>query len=230
MGNDAADRETVTEPGDPGDLGRRVALRRNELGLGREELALRAGMDAGYLKYVEESRSAAASPTTLYRLAVALDTTVDHLAGVGFGEAVGSGHPPGGTATVEDLDQATCLALLSNGGIGRIVFMDGRRPVALPVNFRSLDESLVFRTGGDGSIRSAVETNAVLSLEADHLDDTLGEGWSVLVSGHAEVVSDHEQVNRIDGLGIESWAGGERPAAVRLSVEQITGRRIRRHL
>ena len=42
-----------------GDLGRRVAERRRELGLSREDVAVRAGMSSGYLEYLEHSLEAA---------------------------------------------------------------------------------------------------------------------------------------------------------------------------
>jgi hypothetical protein len=44
-----------------GDLGRRITYRREQLGLTRDEAAGRAGMDSGYLDYLEHS--AAANPT-----------------------------------------------------------------------------------------------------------------------------------------------------------------------
>jgi hypothetical protein len=38
-----------------GDFARRVAHRREQLGLSREEIARRSGMDSGYLEYLERS-------------------------------------------------------------------------------------------------------------------------------------------------------------------------------
>lgn len=214
---------------DPGDLGRRVTERRVELGLSREEVARRAGMDPGYLEYLEQDQGATAGTSTLYRLAAALETTVARLHGEGFGQPVGSGTPPGGTAELEVMDRGACLELIRRGGVGRVVFVDSRGPVALPVNFRLLDDDILLRTG-EGSIRAAVEATGIVSLEADHLDDTLGEGWSVLVTGHGVVVTDPDELRRADEVHIESWAGGQRPTTVRLVAEEITGRRIRRHL
>ncbi|MFJ7271335.1 helix-turn-helix domain-containing protein [Streptomyces sp. NPDC099050] len=39
------------------DLGRRVAARRTELGLSREDVALRAGSAESYIAYVEEGEA-----------------------------------------------------------------------------------------------------------------------------------------------------------------------------
>ena len=64
-----------------GDLARRVAERRREIGLTREDVALRAGMQSGYLDYLEHSPNAALAPEALLRLAAALETTADFLTG-----------------------------------------------------------------------------------------------------------------------------------------------------
>ena len=57
-----------------GDLGRRVAERRREVGLTREDVALRAGMNSGYLDYLEHSPDTALTAGALMRLAAALET------------------------------------------------------------------------------------------------------------------------------------------------------------
>ena len=64
-----------------GDLGRRVAERRRELGLSREDVALRAGMHSSYLDYLEHSPDAALTAGALLRLAAALETTPEVLRG-----------------------------------------------------------------------------------------------------------------------------------------------------
>ncbi len=214
---------------DPGDFGRRVAERRDELGLSREEVARQAGIDPGYLEYLEERPGASPEVSTRLRLARALSTSVERLEGGGFGEPVGTGQPPGGVAEVLELDRTECYEMLRHGGIGRVVFCADRGPVALPVNFRLLDDDIVFRTG-DGPIRGAVDADGLIGLEADRLDDALGEGWSVLATGHGALVEDAETLQRIDALEIQSWAGEHRPRVVRLHLDEITGRHIRRHL
>jgi nitroimidazol reductase NimA-like FMN-containing flavoprotein (pyridoxamine 5'-phosphate oxidase superfamily) len=211
---------------DPGDLGRRVAQRRRELGLDREEVARRAAMDPGYLAYVEESSDARPSPAACTRLAVALGTTVNWLRGGGVEVPPGAHEPPKRTPVLEEMTDEECLAHLDPGGIGRIVFDDERGPVALPVNFRMLDGSIVFRTG-DGSIGRAVQQGKTLSLEVDHLDEALGEGWSVLATGSATEVTDREQIEKAEQVHITPWAGGDRHLLVSLTPRKLTGRRIR---
>lgn len=77
----------------PGDLGRRVAARRQELGLSRAQLASRAGMAASYIGYLEE-HPANVGNGGLMRLADALATTPAVLLGSG-GELVRETGPVG---------------------------------------------------------------------------------------------------------------------------------------
>jgi nitroimidazol reductase NimA-like FMN-containing flavoprotein (pyridoxamine 5'-phosphate oxidase superfamily) len=210
---------------DPGDLGRRVAQRRKELGLDRNEVARRAAMDPGYLAYVEESSDARPSPAACTRLAVALGTTVNWLRGGGVEVPPGVHEPPRRTPILEEMSDDECVAHLRPGGIGRVVFDDERGPVALPVNFRMLDGDIVFRTG-DGSIAHAVQQGKTLSLEVDHLDEALGEGWSVLATGSASEITDPERREKAEKVHITPWAGGDRHLLISLTPRKLTGRRI----
>ncbi len=214
------------EPRDRGDLGRRVVERRRELGLEREEVARRAGMDVGYLEWMEDHAGARPSMAACDRLAVALGTTVTALQGGGLEQPPGHYRPAQDVPLLAKLDLAECLELIRPGGIGRVVFEGSRGPVALPVNFRMLDEDIVFHTG-EGTISAAVTAGRRVGWEVDRLDEALGEGWSVLVSGPASLVVDHEELRRVDELDIEPWAGGDRRHVVRIVAEEVSGRRIR---
>jgi transcriptional regulator with XRE-family HTH domain len=66
----------------PGDLGRRIAARRRQLGWSRAELAAKAGLSLAYLTYLE-TRPALVAMTCLLELADALETTADVLLGAG---------------------------------------------------------------------------------------------------------------------------------------------------
>jgi transcriptional regulator with XRE-family HTH domain len=69
----------------PGDLGRRIAARRRQLGWSRAELAARAGLSPSYLAYLE-TRPAVVTTTCLTELADALETTAGALLGAGLGD------------------------------------------------------------------------------------------------------------------------------------------------
>jgi transcriptional regulator with XRE-family HTH domain len=210
--------------GRAGDLGHRVAERRREIGLTREEVAQRAGMHSGYLDYLEHSPDAAVTAGALLRLAAALETTPAFLRGGHVDRPPGPGRA-GPHPHLDVLGREECERLLAGGGVGRFVFVSPRGPVALPVNFRFLDGDVLFRTRPKGALAAAAGTT--VSLEVDRIDEPMSEGWSVLVSGRARLVDDPSELERAADLGIEPWPGGHREALMRIETEAISGRRIR---
>jgi Pyridoxamine 5'-phosphate oxidase len=66
-----------------------------------------------------------------------------------------------------------------------------------------------------------------VSFDVDHIDDALSEGWSVLASGTASLITDPAVLGQVAALAVEPWAGGQRDACVRIVVREISGRRIR---
>jgi transcriptional regulator with XRE-family HTH domain len=211
-----------------GDLGRRVAERRSELGLSRDTVAIRARMNPSYLETLEQSPSPQLSSSALFRLAAALETTAEVLTGEG---RLG---PPGRTSptsrpTLDSLDREECTALIKAGGVGRVVFNEPRGPVAIPVNFRVLDDAVIFRTAPSAGLLQSLG-GGQLSFEVDQIDDALAEGWSVLISGEAEVITDPVERILSQALDIAPWAGGDRGVYVRIVPNEVTGRRIRRRM
>jgi hypothetical protein len=66
-----------------------------------------------------------------------------------------------------------------------------------------------------------------VAFEVDHLDGALSQGWSVLVSGHAQAVTDPETVQRLEEQAYSMpWAGGQRELWIRIEPLGITGRRV----
>ncbi len=212
--------------GTAGDLGRRVRERRHELGLNVDELASRSGMSTNYLAALESRGSLQPSRAGMWNLAAALECSIDDITGVGMDSPPGRPRSSGGKH-IEELAADECATLVAPGGIGRFVFLDERGPVAWPVNFRTLDGDVVFRTGTESSVLKHL-ADADTSFEVDRLDDALTEGWSVLMTGQSRVVTDPTERSRAESLGVEPWAGGSHDAYVRLSPDTITGRRIRR--
>jgi transcriptional regulator with XRE-family HTH domain len=216
---------TPSSFGDPGDLGRRIIQRRQELGMGVEELAERAGMHPSYLAYVERHAEARPGAAACARLAAALGTSVAWLRGGGQDRPVGAGPDAGGVPRLEALEPAACWERLDGGGVGRVIFDDDTGPVALPVNYRVVDGRFVVRTG-EGSLAQAVRSHRPVSLEVDHLDEVAGVGWSVLVRGEATEVTDPRELADLAAVPIVPWAGGDRHVTVRLEPSQLTGRQI----
>ncbi|GAA1073729.1 helix-turn-helix domain-containing protein [Nocardiopsis composta] len=218
------DTPKSTQPG--GDLCRRAAQRRKELGLTREEVAQRAGMAPGYIAYLEE-HPPLLTRRSLHRLAEALRTSPDHLLGAD------TDAPPGTAATalprpaLRTLTRRECEDLISPGGVGRIAFNphDGGPPTVLPVNYTVVQGDVVFRTGSTGVI--AAHLPGRVAFEVDRIDDAMSQGWSVLITGRALPARGGNEIARLRRLSpVRPWAGGERETYVRIVPEKTTGRRI----
>jgi nitroimidazol reductase NimA-like FMN-containing flavoprotein (pyridoxamine 5'-phosphate oxidase superfamily) len=217
----------VSEVDDVGgtDLGRRISEQRSRAGLSREEAAAQAGMAPEYLAYLETSPTPNPSQGALARLAAALGTTPDTLTGAGLTAPPGQ-HGAARHAALEVLTEAECRAYLRPGGVGRFLYSADRGPVAVPVNYALLEHDIVFRTDDRTAAAGAIGQRRV-SFDVDHIDDALSEGWSVLVSGTATILTRPEDLEAAARLRIEPWAGGNRDTYIRLVPAEISGRRIR---
>ena len=217
--------DSITEHGGT-DLGRRILQYRYRAGMTtRVEAAARAGMAPSYLKYLETSPAPNPTPSALGRLADAL--------GVGTGTLAGAALqlPPGAEAPVqgpvsEPLTPPQCRGYLGTGGVGRMVFAGPRGPEAIPVNYAMLDGDIVLRTGGHTVLAGHAERTPV-SFEVDRLDEALAEGWSILARGVAQTVTAPAELETVRSLGLEPWVGGDKDMYLRITVTDMTGRRIR---
>lgn len=209
---------------DAGDLGRRIAERQDELNLTSAQVAERAGMATDYLEYLEVTPTAEPSSSALLRIALALKMSVSDLLGGEQGRAHGRADAAPDPHLV-DLNEKECEAYLAGGGVGRLIFRSADRPVALPVNFKTSAGDIIFRSDDDGEV-SRIGSEEPVSFEVDRIDDAMREGWSVLATGTVHPVSSAEQIHEVQALGIEPWAGGERCTYFRLTVTELTGKRI----
>lgn len=201
-----------------GDVGRRVAARRHELGLSREELALRAGSAPGYIQYLEE-QPATPGVAFLLRLADALETTVPALTG-----AI-EGRPPAAMLRTVELDAAGCWELLDAHGVGRIALSTPDGPAVLPVNYLVSEGEVAFRSTASGG--PTASGGAEIAFEADHIDEASGQGWSVLLVGPVHDVTDPAAVERLAGRADGGpWEGGDGSHWTLLAPRRVTGRRI----
>ena len=164
------------------DLGRRIRHRRLELSQSIEELASEAGINPVYLRYFEDQADRELSTGTLRLIARALETSADALLGGRIDRPPG-GRPTIGTAALEVLSREQSLAHLAAGGVGRLVFLAPRGPVALPVNYASNDGEVVFLT--DVFKAMSLESQDGVGFEVDRLSGRTAEGWSVMASGPA---------------------------------------------
>jgi uncharacterized protein len=127
-----------------------------------------------------------------------------------------------------DLSRDECLRLLAAHRFGRLAAaMTDGSPVIRPVNyaFDEPSQSVVFRTS-DGSKLHAVVHAAEAAFEIDGFDEHARTGWSVIIRGVAEQVTNAADIHRLDALELTPWAPGDKRHWVRIRARTVTGRRI----
>jgi nitroimidazol reductase NimA-like FMN-containing flavoprotein (pyridoxamine 5'-phosphate oxidase superfamily) len=208
---------------EPGDLARRITHRRQELGLTTEDLARQADVDPGFLEYFEGHSDVQLGRGTLSAIARVLQTSPASLLGGDRNRALGSSSALPG-AILEPLTPAQCRAHLGAGGVGRVIFLASRGPVAFPVNYRFSNNEVLFNT----TVKAAreLESQALVGFEIDRIDDAFSEGWSVIVTGSARQVDHPDQLVEHAAHAARPWAGGARGAVVAITLAEVTGRVI----
>ncbi len=126
---------------------------------------------------------------------------------------------------IEVLDRAECMRLLGTQQVGRIAMVMGGRPIVLPVNYVLDGDRVVFRTA-DGTKFDAALRGATVGFEIDHLDSVFQTGWSVLVGGRAELITDATDLAHVQALPLRPWSSHEKSNWVQVRAEDLTGRRV----
>ena len=134
-----------------------------------------------------------------------------------------SGHPAD-HAGLEILPFDVCLRLLASVPVGRVGFVSDGELVILPVNHAIDGQDPVFCTAR-GAKLSAAEGQDLVTFEADEYDEQTRSGWSVVVTGRAEVVYDESESERLTGLGLHPWVTAvEQPFWIRIRATSVSGR------
>ena len=141
---------------------------------------------------------------------------------------VGNVHSVMSMAELQPIDRSECISLLAANRFGRLaVDMRGQPPLLRAVNyvFDEASESIVFRTA-DGAKFHALLASRRAAFEIDSLDQVSRTGWSVVVRGVAEEITDPRELRRLKLLPLDPWAPGEKPHWIRIRARTVTGRRI----
>ena len=131
---------------------------------------------------------------------------------------------------LERLSREECVALLRSENVGRLVVVDGGRPLIFPVNYAMDGDAPVFRTASGTKLWAAARSP--VAFEIDAVDAEARTGWSVVVHGVAQEITAFDASDlqaRVYGLPVQPWAKGDKPSLVRIAPRLITGRRIRQH-
>lgn len=126
-----------------------------------------------------------------------------------------------------DIDPEECAHLLASSVLGRLgVIVDGR-PEIFPVNHVYDRDSgcVVFPTNARTKLHAALNWPSV-AFEVDGVSPNGEGGWSVLVVGRAEPVTDPEAIARAGRERHVLWAAGDAVQWVRVVPSKVTGRRI----
>lgn len=132
-----------------------------------------------------------------------------------------------GWTRMTELERAEALALLARTRLGRVVFSHQALPAVRPVNFALVGADVCFRVRGDSTMRRALDGN-IVAFEADDLDLDRRTGWSVVITGPAEIVGPGPEYDAMTAALPEPWAPGAYDSVVRIRAQLVTGRRISR--
>ena len=127
---------------------------------------------------------------------------------------------------MEIIPRKECLRLLASQHVGRIGFLDGDQPIVLPVNFAIHGDVVLFRTGDGSKLDHAV--GAKVAFEVDEVEVATASGWSVLVQGVAEEITDGDDwfMESLRQGAAPTWKPGGAGHYVRIIPRWISGRRL----
>lgn len=127
---------------------------------------------------------------------------------------------------LQELSRGECLRLIATTAVGRIIYTRQAMPAVELVNFAVYDGDIVIRTSTSGKLAAAV-SRAVVAFEVDQLNPGDETGWSVTAIGRSREVNDPAEVERLRGIGLSTWAPGEREHFIRITPEIVNGRMLR---
>lgn len=110
-----------------------------------------------------------------------------------------------------------CRSLLREVEYGRVAWAGSQGITVLPVNFRMVDDSVVFHTA-PGTLLSEIADGAQVAFQVDDVDADAAIGWTVMLRGTTKPAPEH--------AAPVSWMSGERPLGIMIVEETLSGRAI----
>ena len=124
------------------------------------------------------------------------------------------------------LSLADCLKLAASQPVGRVAFVRDGGIEVFPVNHCVTGRTVAFRTAGGSKLTAAFD-GAVVAFEVDAYDPERHTGWSVLIKGRAELVSDESTLVRLRATRLRPWApSAPRSEWVIIRPDEVSGRRL----
>jgi uncharacterized protein len=132
---------------------------------------------------------------------------------------------PAEAEPVTGIEPSACMALLGQAGIGRVAVSIAAVPAVFPVRYAVLDGDVVFSTSRGTSLDAALR-NAVVAFEVDDLGPEDRAGWSVLLVGLADEITDAGRRARAHGLTRAAPSGPTSDRVMAIHPELISGHRV----
>lgn len=124
---------------------------------------------------------------------------------------------------VSAMTEDECWAQLSSSTLGRLATSVGGYPDIFPVNYVVQRRTILIRTA-EGTKLASAAVNERVAFEAD--DHDAMEGWSVVVKGHARVLSSAEEIATAERAQVLPWTSTPKQRFIRILPLQIIGRRF----
>lgn len=122
---------------------------------------------------------------------------------------------------VTHLSEDRAWDLLAKTEVGRLATAINHGPEIFPINYVVDGESIVFRTA-EGNKLLELTINDRVCFEIDGWTDQ--GGWSVILKGHAEEITDAEELARAEKLPLLPWVPTVKLHYVRVIADEVTAR------
>ena len=125
------------------------------------------------------------------------------------------------------LSRAESLRLLGGVSLGRLVFTHLALPAIRPVNHVVDGDRVIIRTYHGTAIAHAVggHPGTVVAYEADVIDPEAHLGWSVIVVGRANRVTDRAAADHYRAQ-LQPWVAGGMDDVIAIQADMIDGFRL----
>jgi len=124
-----------------------------------------------------------------------------------------------------ELEEHASLDLLATAPVARLVVSVADVIDIYPVTATVFGGDILFRTA-PGSKLAGLAANASVLVEADEFGPRMS--WSVVVRGLARRIEDRDELEAIEPILREPFAGGRKEVVVRVTPTSVSGRLIER--
>jgi len=129
-------------------------------------------------------------------------------------------------APAEELSISECVRLLRSGVTGRVAVWGLDGPYVLPLNYSVLEDAVVLCTTPT-SVLGIHGADSQAAFEVDYFNYARQVGWSVMVRGHLELLTEADVLDRgIRNWQPRPWASGPRTLYLQLRWTEISGRKL----